>query len=586
MKMPLFKRYLVIFACFLTSLGCGTMYVYSAYAPQLTDRLGLTATQSTLIGEAGTIGISLMGIISGRIIDRFGTTIPVFCGAILLFAGYSILAMAYLNVISVIPLLCLAIWMVGFGSVLGSGASIKAASLNFPKSRGTATAFPTSAFGLSAFIFSTLGGLAFKGDTHGFLLLLGITTGALVLIGSIFIKIYPQTPENSVDGNISTISPANNDAVTIGCETEAEDEFLKTATFEQIKSRGSFIIRAKSLSSRRPSMLQIAASVMSSSLNSNTLETRSNSTSSTSLPVFPDVFNDTPQVEMSENSYLLPKNNSFSRLSQTSKRTTRPLVLAHKPSTFEVSGLELLKIKDFWSHFIITGIVSGVGQMYIYCVGFLIRALINYEDPNTSLADMQHMQSFHVGLISILSFMGRLMSGVTSDMVVKRWNLQRMWLILISLLLMLTGYASVMVISTVDNLWISSVFIGLSYGVFFGCYPAIVGELFGSTVKFSQNYGLVTSSPVIFTYIFNLIFGKVYDSHVEHDISKTKGHHAMCLIGKDCYTEAFKFGILAIVFCFLLIVYLMYRHYLFIELEKIEEQERYEQVEPPFNSYY
>jgi len=67
---------------------------------------------------------------------------------------------------------------------------INAAALNYPESRGTATAFPLAAFGLSAFFFSTIS-TAFADDTSVFLLVLASGAFALPVFSFFFLRILP-----------------------------------------------------------------------------------------------------------------------------------------------------------------------------------------------------------------------------------------------------------------------------------------------------------------------------------------------------------------------------------------------------------
>jgi hypothetical protein len=64
--------------------------------------------------------------------------------------------------------------------------------LNYPLSRGTATAFPLAAFGLSAFVFSTIGAFGLRDDTSKLLLLLAAGTVLLPVISFPFLNVYHQ----------------------------------------------------------------------------------------------------------------------------------------------------------------------------------------------------------------------------------------------------------------------------------------------------------------------------------------------------------------------------------------------------------
>ena len=63
-------------------------YVYSAWAPQLAERLKLSSTESNIIGTAANLGMYASGIPIGILVDARGPRIPVMLGAITLGLGY------------------------------------------------------------------------------------------------------------------------------------------------------------------------------------------------------------------------------------------------------------------------------------------------------------------------------------------------------------------------------------------------------------------------------------------------------------------------------------------------------------------
>lgn len=81
-------RALSLAASTLIALSAGTNYVYSAYAPQLGQRLHLDAKQLNLIGTAGNLGMYVTGIPAGLLVDRRGPRLPILLGALGMFLGY------------------------------------------------------------------------------------------------------------------------------------------------------------------------------------------------------------------------------------------------------------------------------------------------------------------------------------------------------------------------------------------------------------------------------------------------------------------------------------------------------------------
>lgn len=123
------------------------------------------------------------------LIDAYGPRWGVVLGIVLFGAGYYPIAKAFdagPGTYSV-AVLCLFSFFTGAGSCSAFSASIKAAALSYPDSRGTATAFPLAAFGLSAVFFATVA-LALPHDTSHFLLLLATGTVLLPTLSLFFLR--------------------------------------------------------------------------------------------------------------------------------------------------------------------------------------------------------------------------------------------------------------------------------------------------------------------------------------------------------------------------------------------------------------
>lgn len=215
-----------------------------------------------------------------------------------------------------------------------------------------------------------------------------------------------------------------------------------------------------------------------------------------------------------------------------------------------IHGTQLLRNPNFWSHFFIMGLLGGVGQMYIYSCGYCVRAL-SFGNENVNV---QHIQSLQVGIISLSSFTGRIVSGALSDFIHGKYGMQRAWLLVLAGLLSLTAQLYGQHINDVSRVWILSTIIGLAYGTCYGSYPTIVGDLFGMKY-FSQNWGLLALSPVPASYFFNMVFGRYYDLHsvADNDVR-------ICTQGRDCYLEAFELSCMAAVVVNVLILITLRRN--------------------------
>jgi MFS family permease len=150
-----------------------------------------------------------------------------------------------------------------------------------------------------------------------------------------------------------------------------------------------------------------------------------------------------------------------------------------------------------------------------------------------------------------MSFIGRMISGIGSDFLVKSMKVSRFWCLVCSSTIFTCAQIAGLSISNPNYLWILSGLSGLGYGALFGVYPALVADSFGVS-GLSVNWGFMTLAPVLWGNIFNLAYGGIFDKH-----SKIKpGGDRVCEDGLACYRGAYWFtfaasllGLLVTLYC-------------------------------------
>ncbi|RDA85602.1 hypothetical protein CP532_0887 [Ophiocordyceps camponoti-leonardi (nom. inval.)] len=458
------SRLVASVAATLISLACGTNYVYSAWAPQFAERLGLSSTESNLVGSFGNLGVYSLGVPVGIFLDRSGPRPFVLLGSVLLAAGYFPLHQAYDFGSGSVPVLCFFSFVTGLGSCMAFAAAVKTSALNWPHHRGTATAFPLAAFGLSAFFFSFLGSVFFPGDPSAFLKLLSWGTFSCTFVGFFFLR---------------TSSSPRHDQRQLQRRRDSSDA-AKPFLWRPNEEPGTSGSQAS-----QASRDEVVADETSS------------------LIAAPE---------------LVPT-------------TSVDVDLGRR---LDVRGLRLLQTRLFWLLFSIMALLAGVGLMTINNIGNDVNALWKHFDHSVSKRFLVHQQQMHVSILSVCSFIGRLLSGVGSDYLVKRLGASRIWCLVVACIVFLAGQASALVVQNPHFLSLVSGFSGLGYGLLFGVLPSIVTEAFGIR-GLSQNWGFMTLAPVISSSLFNLFYGQVYDRHSVID-SHGKRY---CLEGIVCYYASY-----------------------------------------------
>ncbi|EPS36583.1 hypothetical protein H072_9894 [Dactylellina haptotyla CBS 200.50] len=541
-------RYVALAACTAVALSCGTNYVYSAYAPQLARELHLSTTESNIIGTAGNFGMYLSGIPAGMLVDRKGPRLAILIGAFALFGGYFPIYKVFDNASNIgVGWLAMFSAFTGVGSCFAFSASIKVAALNFPKSRGTATALPLAAFGLSAFFFSTLSSWLFPGNTSDFLLVLATATASIVFVAFFFIRIVPrpgaysavptEEPQISTNRLRRTKSRDSHTSFDVEPGMEASNIHFQVPMDNETEEEG--LIGSGSVSPLPPP------------LNPTLTFTAATPTPNPSNPTTPGAV--TPAAATTPAAIDDERTSFLSTSSDSSSYGTKDDVVrrqsvdvppadSRRASVDENRSLPLLDIRgwaltkhsEFWRLFLMLGILCGVGLMTINNIGHSVQALWYAYDPKKDAKDVERFQGIHVSILSLCSFSGRLMSGTISDVLKKRWMLSRVWLVLVSSSVFLLGQIAGMTVSNPTNLWLVSGLNGFGYGLVFGVFPTIVSEAFGLH-GLSQNWGTMTLAPVIFGNITNLFYGRIYDSHSQQ---LDTGHYE-CSQGIGCYRSAY-----------------------------------------------
>lgn len=167
-------------------------------------------------------------------------------------------------------------------------------------------------------------------------------------------------------------------------------------------------------------------------------------------------------------------------------------------------------------------------------IGHNVQALWNHFDKSVSKDFVAHRQLWHVSIISLGSFFGRLSSGIGSDFIVKRLGHSRFWCVVIAAFVFAIDQLAASRIENPNYLWVVSGLCGLAYGLTFGVLPAVVVDTFGPD-GFSVNWGFLTWAPVVSGNVYNLFYGAVYDSNsiVEPDGNRN------CEEGLQCYQRAY-----------------------------------------------
>ncbi|EGW33429.1 uncharacterized protein SPAPADRAFT_60789 [Spathaspora passalidarum NRRL Y-27907] len=523
-------RLIALFVSILVALASGTLYFYGAYSPQLVKRVGLTTSDSATIALCMTLGSGIGGFPAGLIIDKYGPQVSICMGSLFIFVSYFSIYNIYLNRYHSLLLICLCMGLAGFGSITCYFATLKASQANFPKNRGTAGAIPVSAYGFAATVFSVISVKFYNGNTGGLIEFLAFFCGVVTFVGSFFIHVYHDEEDEEEEEAV-----ASNGYIPVDGElTLLTDQSIEPPPMARTNSlAGSFSFWG--IGERTPKDSEASSFAESS---------RSNS-----------IYE---QQQQQQQQAMLP-NSIQSSSRKPSQANLRPSTKKKSSGQWEAIKQRIVD-KEFLTLYFIAAITSGIGQMYIYSVGFIVTAQYYYNrhedkrggDYAPIHPDAAKLQAIQVSIISIASFSGRLVAGFLSDFIHKH-KFQRLWIVFVTIIFQCLGQL-ILVLNVSSHVWItiSSGVMGSCYGLIFGTYPAIVADSFG-TKTFSTNWGLICTGSVVTLFILNKYFGWIYDGNSDPNT----GH---CYKGNGCYQGSFELGMVLSGIALIVTSVLMWKH--------------------------
>lgn len=585
--------------CFIGSnvvaLGAGTPYLYSFYAPQLLAKCHLPISKLSTLSLALSIGSSLLGFMAGMVIDR---NIAVSClvGTVCTFSAYSILYYCYVNELSNMILISCGLVLVGFGSVSGFYAAVKCCTTNFPHHRGTMGAFPVALYALSGMLFSSFCAKYFGDDIDKVFKFLTIVCSSMIFVGCLTLRIL-ITPKRSrlkkktpvTDGSTFRASTSS------GAEVEAtqpieihNDRHDNDNSLQSGPSPSAVGVRQDSMSSNSSSSLASSFQSIWSGRKADSYVWSKELTGSLSFwgwgrvrdeeltqkpvelppPTLPlsrgrPSYSSTisglqaqrresnpnaarpDSFKRDDSGFVVFKNSNNDEDPTKSVEVIRAAFANKKMSTWKDNHIiQTIRRPRFIAYFMILAILQGIGQMYIYSVGFIIQTQIASIPPNKYKLNPEKIQSIQVSIISILSFLGRLSSGPVSDLLVKKLKAQRIWnvvfasgMLVFASAQMLTTSSVGSVLSTtalpknITNISFCSAIFGYAFGVLFGTFPPVIADTFG-TAGFSTIWGLSTGGGIITVKLFSAILAA--------DLGKnTEPGESYCAKGAQCYSHTF-----------------------------------------------
>lgn len=524
----------------IVTLSSGYLYLFSSYAPQIIDRLQLGPVEAGVLTISLSVGSAIGGIPTGVLIDSWGTEIATAVGGILTMASYLTLRHCYLHNIDNMAILSLAVCTSGFASIVGNYSAMKCSTTNFPNNKGAACGLVASGFALSALVLSAIAGKLFKNDVPGLLLFLALFNGTVIFFGFFFVReiaskfedylvVGDEEDNNNASDYEPLRSPIDPEATTgtsslmNSLERSSNDNYLATLKDDSEDFHRNYSSRGSTSNNENED--EANTSKKSSEVHETIIHYRNNN---------------------------FPESEISSALINAGHQETLWDKVMLKISNFKENSLlcKIFTSRLFFLSYLSLTFLTSIGQTYIFSVGYIVQT--QYANKNYHYDVSQHsLQNLQVSVFSFCNFIGRFSAGLLSDLIVSKLQLQRVWVINISIVLLFIAQVILVHLNNLNHLVIVSLLSGIAFGIVFGTFPSIISDYYDSKI-YSTIWGTITTGPFFCNTLLSHYFAKTIEQNGEYDDESQK---FVCYKGNDCYKSTFY---LTELFCGLALVSILY----------------------------
>ncbi|KAJ8899826.1 hypothetical protein K2173_019529 [Erythroxylum novogranatense] len=175
-------------------------------------------------------------------------------------------------------------------------------------------------------------------------------------------------------------------------------------------------------------------------------------------------------------------------------------------------------------------------------VGGALAAIDNLGQIADSLGYQKHSIATFISLMSIWNFLGRVLAGFASEIVLIKYKFSRPLVLTFVILFSCTGHILI-AFGVPNSLYLSSIIIGFCLGAQLPLVSAIISEVFGLK-HFSALYSVGSVSSPVGSYIFNVkVAGHLYDKEALKQMKASgltrQTRKELSCIGVYCFRKAF-----------------------------------------------
>lgn len=520
-------RWFMVFACLLILAAAGATYMFGLYSQDIKTSLGYDQTTLNLLSFFKDLGANV-GVLSGLINEITPPWVVLSIGAVLNFFGYFMIWLAVTKKISAPQVwhMCLYICIGANSQSFANTGALVTCVKNFPESRGVVLGILKGYVGLSGAIITQLFHAFYGDDSKSLILLIGWLPAAIsfAFLRTIRImKVVRHPNELKVFYNFLYISLGLAGFLMIIIIAE------KTANFTRREFAGSAAMVIFLL------FLPLAVVFVEEQ---KLWKMKKNLALNDDYPV--KIITEKPLATGQD-----PTQDSSATQSSSSRpgEETDHEIVKNTPSCWRTAFRPPNRGDDYTILQALFSIDMFILFSATICgVGGTLTAIDNLGQIGTSLGYPKKSISTFVSLVSIWNYLGRVMSGVVSEIFLVKYKFPRPLMLTIILLFSCIGHLLI-AFNISNGLYIASVIIGFCFGAQWPLLFAIISEIFGLKY-YSTLYNFGSVASPIGSYLLNVrVAGYLYDKEAEKQLSalgltRKPGQDLNCT-GVNCFKLSF-----------------------------------------------